>query len=165
MSAASPTFAGMQLRGPIGDERRRAGHHPWRRFSELTDWTLRWAHLPAGTMGLTCHRTRTVTLAEGMDQAERRCTIAHETLHILRGPAAHNAHGHLREELTIDRRVSRLLIPSARDLVDAMSWARADTETAAAELWVDPFILEVRLSSLYAHERQRLEHRLADVLL
>ena len=66
-------------------------HHPWRRFGELTDWSLRWAELPPGVMGRTCHQTKTVTLALGMSQAERRCTIAHETEHIERGPVGPHA--------------------------------------------------------------------------
>jgi hypothetical protein len=138
-------------------------HHPWRRFAELTDWTLEWGDLPDGTMGLTCHRSKTVTLARGMDQAERRCTIAHETEHAVRGPVA--PHRELQEELLVDRRVSRLLLPSMRDVVDAMVWAHGHLEPAAAELWVDPFLLEVRLSALHSREREYLSRRIGEVLL
>jgi hypothetical protein len=46
-----------------------------------------------------------------------------------------------------------------------MAWTHADVEAAAAELWVDPFILEVRLSSLHARERAALHQRMADVLV
>src|SRR6188472_1323414 len=133
-------------------------HHPWRRFSELTDWSLRWAELPPGVMGRTCHRTRTVTLALGMSQAERRCTIAHETEHIERGPVP--AQQASREELAIERRVARLLIPSVPELVDAMCWAAGHLETAADALWVDDYLLPVRLSSLSDRERNYVERRL-----
>ena len=102
-------------------------------------------------MGRTCHLTRTVTLALGMSQAERRCTIAHETAHIERGPVA--PHQALREEWDIDRTVARLLIPSVDQLVDAMTWAGGHLESAADALWVDDYLLSVRLRSLTGRER------------
>jgi hypothetical protein len=132
-------------------------HHPWRRFSLLTDWSLRWAELPEGVMGLTCHRSRTVTLALGMSQAERRCTIAHETEHILRGPV--DPSGALREELVIDRAVARLLMPSAAAVAEALVGARGHLETAADGLWVDDYLLQVRLASLTPVERERIRRR------
>ena len=145
----------MRPRGPAGASRL---HHPWRRFSELTEWTLRWAELPPGVMGTTCHVTRTVTLALGMSQAERRCTIAHETEHIERGPVpTHEVRG---EELLIDRKVARLLIPSLPDLVDALAWAGGHLETAADALWVDDYLLQVRLGGLTAPERAYADRRL-----
>ena len=113
-------------------------------------------------MGRTCHRTQTVTLALGMSQAERRCTIAHETAHIERGPVAPQQVR--REELEIDRTVARLLIPSMRQLVDAMSWAAGHLEAAADALWVDDYLLAVRLSSLTARERSHVDRRLANLL-
>jgi len=138
-----------------------ASFHPWRRFGELTDWSLRWAELPVGLMGFTCHRTRTVTLAVGMSQAERRCTIAHETEHILRGPVP--PHERAREEHTIDRRVAALLVPSVAHLADALVAADGNLETAADELWVDDYVLSVRLASLSAAERAHLTRRQARV--
>jgi hypothetical protein len=143
---------------PVGASRL---HDPWRRFSELTEWTLRWAELPPGVMGTTCHATRTVTLALGMSQAERRCTIAHETEHIERGPVP--PHAIQQEELLIDRKVALLLIPSLPELVDALVWAGGHLETAADALWVDDYLLQVRLGALTAPERayagQRLQVR------
>ncbi len=103
-----------------------------------------------------------MTLALGMSQAERRCTIAHETEHIERGPVAPQLA--LREELAIDRAVARLLIPSVGPLVDAMSWAAGHVETAADALWVDDYVLAVRLSSLTEAERRCVDRRLATVL-
>lgn len=138
-------------------------HHPWRAFRDLTDWRLEWAPLPSGIWGQTCHLTKTVTLTLGMDQAERRCTIAHETQHILRGPVP--AHRELREELLVDRAVSRLLLPSMREVVDALVWAHGDYEAASADLWVDPLMLEVRISAMRSRERGYYHRRLADVRL
>ena len=138
-------------------------HHPWRRFAELTDWSLRWAELPPGVMGRTCHRTRTVTLALGMSQAERRCTIAHETEHIERGPVTPQQAP--REERAVDRRVARLLIPSVHQLVEAMTWAGGHLESAADALWVDDYLLTVRLRTLSDGERSFVNQRLTHTLL
>jgi hypothetical protein len=138
-----------------------AAHHPWRRFGELSDWSLRWAELPPGVMGLTCHDARTVTLALGMSQAERRCTIAHETEHILRGPVP--AHVAAREELLIDRTVAGLLMPSLRGVTDAIVRAGGHLETAADELWVDDYLLQVRLGCLSDRARARVRLRLAEL--
>jgi hypothetical protein len=137
-------------------------HHPWRRFSELSDWALQWAELPAGVMGLTCHRTRTVTLALGMSQAERRCTIGHETEHILRGPVA--PHEASQEELAIDRTVATLLMPSLEWVTDAMVLASGHLESAADELWVDDYLLRARLGQLTERERTYVDRRLAEIL-
>jgi hypothetical protein len=122
----------------------RDGHHPWRRFSRLTDWTLLWAQLPVGVLALTCHRTRTVTLTLGLSQAERRCTIAHETEHILRGPVA--GHEARREELAIEQHVAGLLLPDAREVAAAVAGTGGDLEAAADELWVDDYVLQTRLA-------------------
>jgi hypothetical protein len=145
----------MRPREPVGAS---LAHDPWRRFGELTDWTLRWAELPPGVMGETCHRTRTVTLAVGMSQAERRCTIAHETEHVVRGPVL--PHLSRDEELLIDRAVARLLVPDVRELVDALSWARGHLESAADALWVDDYLLQVRLVTLTDAERTYARRRL-----
>jgi hypothetical protein len=141
---------------------RASPHHPWRRFGELTDWSLRWAELPPGVMGLTCHRTRTVTLALGMSQAERRCTIAHETQHIVRGPVPAGV-AHV-EERAIDRLVATLLVPDTLQVADALARAGGQLEAAADELWVDDYLLEVRLGSLTDAQRALVARRVSDAL-
>lgn len=168
MSVAPHSLAGMPdphehqaVRRATRDHR---GHHPWRFFATLTDWRLEWTRdLPAGRLGLTLHSERRVLLAEGMDQAERRCTIAHETGHILRGPVS-GCH-RLREEALVDRQAARLLMPSARKIGHALAWARADYEAAADELWVDEQLLNVRLSTLAPRDRLALHEQLATILV
>lgn len=135
-------------------------HHPWRRFSELSDWTLRWTRdLPSHRLGLTHWGSKTVWLAEGMSQAQRRCTIAHETQHIVRGPVPTGDYG--REEKIIDRHVSRLLIPRVGTLGHVLAWAR-DVDEAAYDLWVDRDTLMARLHGLHPAERAYLKRRLAE---
>lgn len=133
-------------------------HHPWREFSRLTDWTLRWAELPDDMWGVTDFTTQTVTLTLGLSQAERRCTIAHETQHILRGPVPEQLV--LREEVEVDRNAARLLLPDLTLIGDALA-AAPDVQTAAAELWVDEIILKARLRALHPAERGWLRRRLA----
>lgn len=113
-------------------------------------------------MGFTCHRTRTVTLAKGMSQAERRCTIAHETEHILRGPVG--PHQVAAEELMIDRRVATLLIPSLSEVAVALVRARGRLDAAADELWVDDYLLQVRLATLDGRDGAYLDRRVAEGL-
>lgn len=134
-------------------------HHPWRAFRDLVDWTLEWAHLPSGTWGITDFETKTVTLTHGMSQTERRCTIAHETQHILRGPVP--LHLVVREERTVDANAARLLIPDVEAIGDALAWAH-NLHEAADELWVDPEILTARLEHLHPAERGYLRRRLGE---
>lgn len=139
---------------------RRHRHHPWRVFGTFTDWKLVWTDdLPDGRWGLTVHEEKTVYIADHLDEAERRCTIAHETQHIIRGP--HDPAMYLREELIINRKVGRLLVPSVRWLGHALAWHQADFEKAAWELWVDDDTLSVRLSSMTPRERAYLDEQLA----
>lgn len=134
-------------------------HHPWRAFRALSDWTLRWAHLPEGIWGVTCWETNTVTITHGLNEAERRCTIAHETQHVLRGPTMD--HMAAREEIYVDRNAARLLMPDIHVIGETLAWALS-LEEAASELWVDPEMLTVRLKSLHPSERAYLHKRLAE---
>lgn len=139
--------------------------NPWRRLRALgPSWRLRWSHdLPQTTFGTTNWGTRTITLAHGMSFEERRCTITHEVTHVLRGPAS--GCSHVAEELAVDRISARLLLPSIREVADALAFHRGDHDEAAADLWVDPWMLDVRLSSLYGLERDYLHRRTDDILL
>ncbi len=134
-------------------------HHPWRKFRELVGWKLLWADLPDGIWGLTDHVRREVTLTLGMDQAERRCTIAHETAHIERGPVPPFMVA--RVEAEVDRQVARELIPDVEALGEALAWSQ-DMQEAADELWVDVLTLEARLRSLSTPEYAYLRRRLHD---
>lgn len=124
----------------------------------MVEWTLRWAHIPNGDWGQTDFDRKVVTLKPGMNQAERRCTIAHETQHILRGPWTYR--GERADEHAVDRHVARLLLPDVRQLADALAgvgWR--DAVMAADELWVDEFVLQNRLDSLHPSEKAYLRRR------
>lgn len=150
--------------GYVWRDARHHRHHPWKVFGTHRDWKLIWTDdLPSGRWGLTIHSAKLVLMANGLDQAERRCTIAHETQHILRGPQPRDQC--LREELIINRKVGRLLVPSVRRLGHALAWHQADYEKAAWDLWVDEQILDVRLASLTSREREHLNEQLATILV
>ncbi len=128
-------------------------HHPWRRFrEELSEWTLLWAALPEGILGVTNFRARTVTLTHGMTQAERRCTIAHESEHMAGE----------RREVVADRNAARLLLPDIRAIGEALAWSHS-THEAAEELWVDEATLRARLDALHPSERHYLRRRLEEI--
>jgi hypothetical protein len=132
-------------------------HHPWRRFRHLVEWTLRWSdRLPLDVRGETDFDRKMVTLASGLTQAERRCTIAHETEHAVRGPVPDFYWP--REERAIDETVARRLI-TLDALVDALLWARDDHELAE-ELWVDVATVRARLASLTDEETAIVNCRL-----
>lgn len=111
-------------------------------------------------MGHTDFEKLEVTLAIGLNQEERRCTIDHETEHIRRGPVAHWLRA--REERQIDRIVAHRLLPDVRMIADALAWADWDLDLAAEELWVDRPTLECRLLTMThpaekAYMRRRFE--------
>jgi len=131
-------------------------HHPWRAFRAMSHFTLEWSQLPEGVLGITDYRRRTVTLALGMTEAERRCTIAHEVEHILRGPVP--SWFQAREEREIEAVAARKLI-AIRDLAEALAWAD-DEAQVADELWVDVATVRARLARLRSAEQDYLRRRL-----
>lgn len=136
-------------------------YHPWRARRELTEWTLVWAPL-VGRVGRTTWHDKTITLDPDQDQAQRRSTLAHELVHVERGPVG-DPYWH-REERLVDQIAARRLI-GIRELGEALAWAHNVTE-AADELWVDEDLLWVRLRHLHPAEthylRRRLEHHERD---
>jgi hypothetical protein len=129
--------------------------HPWRRLRELAHITLHSADLPDGALGYTdC--TTTIVLTTGLTQAERRCTLDHELVHIERGPAPHWLEA--REERTVNEITARRMIPFDA-LADAMVWSFDDHELAE-ELWVDVDTVRNRLAALTDEESAELNRRL-----
>lgn len=137
-------------------------YHPWRALRHLGDeWTLVWAPL-AGVvdkLGRTNWHDRTITLDPDQDQAQRRSTLAHELVHVERGPIG-NVHYRPREERLVDAVAARRLI-GIRDLGEALAWAHNLAE-AADELWVDESMLRARLEHLHPAERHYLRRRLQE---
>lgn len=131
---------------------------PWRTLSEEhPDVVVRYVGwLPALVLGATDGRS--IWLARGLLQAEERCTLAHELIHIERG---HRGCQPPRVEADVEREAARRLIPL--DLLgEALTWARCEAE-AADELCVDIATLRTRLAALTRAERAWLCRRLADL--
>lgn len=120
----------------------------------MVDWELRWEQLPRGIWGHTDHDQKCIRLALGMDQAERRSTLAHELQHVWRGPDAVGPW----HERQIDKAAARVLIP-LRELIDALFWA-ADDEQLAEHLWVDVLTVQCRLENLTDDETDEINRRL-----
>jgi hypothetical protein len=133
-------------------------HHPWRVLRGLADWRLLFDHLPEGILGHTDFRRRTITLAYGLTQAERRCTLEHELHHVDRGPAPQWRREH--EERVVDDLAARRLI-AFDDLLEAMVWSY-DEHEVAEELWVDVGMVRARMRGLTDEESVELERRLYD---
>lgn len=130
--------------------------HAWRRFREqLEHIELRWHD--GGLMGRTLFRENAISLRRGMTYEQRRCTIAHEILHVERGDVPHGMKA--KEEEKVRRATARVMLPSIRKVGDALAWS-ADLHEAADELAVDLPVLMYRLQHLHPNEIHYLRRRL-----
>ena len=99
-----------------------------------------------------------IWLCRKLNQVRRRCTLAHEIVHLERGNVPTDPRGHLREERTVDRIAARRLI-GIEQLIEALRWTRDPAELADA-LWVDVPTLKARMDSLDPIEVAQLENAL-----
>ena len=131
-------------------------YHPWRALRALPDWTLITASLPGRRLADLHWPTRLLVMDSRLRQAERRSVLAHELVHIERGPSG--AAWVAREEAAVDREAARRLIP-IRELGEALAWTQ-DVHELAEELWTTPHMVRVRLGHLHPSERHYLRRRL-----
>ena len=134
--------------------------HPWRRLRALSGWELRW-HRPEDDpdAGFTLFDDKVISLRSDLTWEERRCTVLHECLHAEWGPTLVGVLAE-RQELRIRRETARLLLPSIREVGEALAWALSPAE-AASELSVDVDVLRDRLRWLDPAERRYLRGRAA----
>ncbi len=99
-------------------------------------------------------------LCSTLTQAERRCTLTHEIVHVERGPVPDDERLAQREEAIVDRITACRLI-ELDHLVDALAWNRwrVDADTAG-ELWVDLPTLLIRVKNLTDDERRYIDAEL-----
>lgn len=124
--------------------------HPWRALRTLAGVTLHLVELP-GTQRGAIHG-HVIWVDRRLLQAERRCTLTHELIHL-----AHGHHGP-QDPLTearVQAEAARLLIP-IETLANALRWTRDVTELAE-ECWVDERTITARLDNLTSVERAMLE--------
>lgn len=97
-----------------------------------------------------------VFLRPGLTQAQRRCALTHEIIHLERGPVPSDPTLAAREERIVEDLTARRLIPLSM-LIEALTWATDDDRQALAdELWVDDVTLAIRLRNLTVSERARI---------
>lgn len=126
--------------------------HPWRAIRAREDVTVEWQRRD-GLLGTWCERSRRMVLHPDQNQAERRCTAAHELLHAERGDTTCDWRTH--------RDAARLLV-DLRALGDALVvYGEEDLTRVAEELWVDLDTLSARLQYLHPSERGYLRRRLS----
>lgn len=125
--------------------------HPWHYLRDVHPEVTVWhtTELPTSILGITDGHN--IWLQERMTQAERRCTLMHELIHIERG---HQGCQPPAIEAKVEDEVARYLIPISA-LCKVLPWARNEDE-AAEELWVDVATLRARLASLTVEEVQIL---------
>jgi len=133
--------------------------HPWRHARDHHAGTRitheRDLHVAGDTDG------QHIRLHAGMTQAQRRCVLTHEIVHIERGTAHGDERWVAREERIVDEIAARRLI-LIEDLIDALVWTRGNPDRECAwELWTDLHTLTVRVQNLSADERRHIDTELA----
>lgn len=126
-------------------------YNPWRVASSYGVRVI-FRDLPGAMWGAWHAPSRVVVLDRGLSQRERRCTLAHELVHVEAGDSCHQP---ARVEQLVHRVAAARLI-TLPDLAEAMRWSR-DPHELAEGLWVDDRTLSVRLDALTVEERERLE--------
>ncbi|WP_136611805.1 ImmA/IrrE family metallo-endopeptidase [Sinomonas albida] len=123
---------------------------PWGALRELTHVTLHFILMPDGAPGRTDGQAR-IWLDKRLQQAERRCALTHELVHL--------EHGHTRcqapriERLVREETARRLI--RIEDLCEAYRWTQHPAELAE-ELWVTADVVQDRLTALTEDEQTRL---------
>lgn len=116
----------------------RGGWNPWRALRARRHLELRWAWFTDGTRGCIedSDDGRIVTLSAGLDQVQRRATLAHELVHDERGLLPHDCPSAIRvkDEHAVRAEVARRLVPPTQ-LVDFV--------TGRAELGEPVTVIEV----------------------
>ncbi|UQE73878.1 hypothetical protein MYK68_14175 [Gordonia sp. PP30] len=129
--------------------------HPWRWLRDrYPDVVVLHTPLPAGRMGRLSGME--ILLDHRLTQAERRCTLTHELVHIERRGAEHPSPAV--EESLVEQETARRLITLGQ-LVDAFRWLRhPDLPALAEHLWVDQQTALTRMQHLDPLEVAEIEH-------
>ncbi|MFC2623676.1 MAG: ImmA/IrrE family metallo-endopeptidase [Propionibacterium acidifaciens] len=115
-------------------------------------WAVEQAALPSGQSGRVDWARRVVTVDCRLSAAQRRCTLAHELVHVERGPVPADPWLAAREEAAVEAEAARRLI-GIDALADALAWSSQPAEIAD-ELGVDVQTLMVRVGGLSVAERR-----------
>jgi hypothetical protein len=132
-------------------------YDPWHALSDFEGVRLEMAALPGSRRGQIDFETRTITLHPRLLPDERRCTLAHELVHLERGPVL--VRQTPREERIVAAIAARRLLP-IEALADALRWSD-DPGVLAEELLVDDRTIRTRLATLTAEEKAFVHDRLS----
>lgn len=154
------TATPLQEHYPNGDSRQggllapNGRYNPWKHiYTEHPDAVVSDdLALPDRVMGLALCATKRVWLHNGLNQAERRCTLAHELVHLERGPVPRDPVHAAREEEIVDQIASRRLITTEDLIATIRECPDGSMRAWAFRLWVDTPMLTVRLKNLQANE-------------
>ena len=94
-----------------------------------------------------------IWMQKGLLQVERRCTLAHELVHI---DCGHTDHQDERTEHRVRREAAKRLL-SVDQLIPVALWTQNVGE-AADELWVTVEVLEDFVDALSPNERYEIEY-------
>ncbi len=130
-------------------------YNPWAELGRLTEWRLVFAPLKGDRFGATNFTRHLIVLDSALTTTQRRCSLAHELVHVERGPIAHIPVLDEREEAVVRAIAARRLI-AIGDLEDAVRWGGGTSEVCE-RLWVTRTALEERLSHLRPAERAHLQ--------
>jgi hypothetical protein len=136
-----------------------ASYDPWCALAAFDRARVVYDDLPARLRGQVDFATQTITLHRRLDPTEQRCTLAHELVHLERGPVM-MLHAP-REERAVAEIAARRLV-DIDDLAEALRWC-GDEHALADELCVDARTVRVRLRSLTDAERAFLRDRVSGV--
>jgi Zn-dependent peptidase ImmA (M78 family) len=127
-------------------------YDPWHALNEIDGVHLVVADLPGRRRGEIDFETRTITLHPRLRPVERRCTLAHELVHLERGPVLIRQTN--REERIVSAIAARRLV-SVGVLAAALQWSD-DPRVIADELGVDERTIRIRLANLTESEQRTL---------
>ena len=134
--------------------------NPWGDLRHLVEVTLMFEPLVGRKMGRTCFRTSTITLDSSLLQRERNDALAHERIHLERGPAVVGFED--ADERAVQIETARRLIPIGA-LCQALRWTR-NVRELAEELHCTPETVVVRMTTMkHASERAAVRRVLDDV--
>jgi len=140
----------------------RSPYDPWRDLSE--NWpgvTIEIVQMTGDLLGEIRESGTVIALRAGTSSGQRRCTLAHEIIHLERGIGDCGL-WQLREERQVHIEVARRLIPAAV-LCEAarVSGGAADPRALALTLDVDVETLRIRLACLARTEARAIRRKLA----
>jgi hypothetical protein len=130
-------------------------YDPWLALAEFHRARVVFGDLPPRRRGEVDFKTQVITLHRRLDPTAQRCTLAHELVHLERGPVVTWCVP--REERAVAAIAARRLV-SIEALADAMRWSQ-DERSLAEELAVDVRTVRVRLRYLDDTERALLRSR------